>query len=128
MAKRGVTLERLLTTAIDSPNDLEALVRQTRHQHHASLLLDVVRGQTFLSLEQLVAAWLSAVWDLIRDLLQLDLNGHAHDSSFETRIRAMLDRLARLIARNPSRIPSRPRRSSDKPPDDLDDTLGRSIL
>ena len=128
MAKRGVPLELLLTTAYESPADLEELVRHTRYQDHASLLLDVVRSQAFLSLEQLVAAWLSAVWDSIRDLLQLDLNGHAHDSSFDAKIRAMLERLARLIARKPSRIPNRPRRSGDKPPEDLDDTLGRSIL
>lgn len=128
MAKRGVTLECLLTTALENPDALEALVRQTCNQDHASHLLDVIRCQAFLSLEQLVAAWLSAVWDSIRDLLQLDLNGHAHDSSFDARIRAMVDRLARLIARNPSRIPNRPRRSDDRPPDDLDDTLGRSIL
>src|SRR5207248_3543659 len=66
MARRGVTLECLLTTALENPDALEALVRQTRCQDHASLLLDVVRCQVFLSLEQLVAAWLSAVWDSIR--------------------------------------------------------------
>jgi hypothetical protein len=128
MAKRGATLECLLTTAFANSDALEALVRQTHHQDYASLLLNIVWCQVFLSLEQLVKAWLSAVWDSIRDLLQLDLSGHAHDSSFDARIRVMLDRLARLIARNPSRIPNRPCRSSDQPPDDLDDTLRRSIL
>jgi hypothetical protein len=128
MAQRGVPLETLLTTAYERPDDLEALVRQTRCQDYAALLLDVVRGQVFLSLEQLVAAWLSAVWDVIRDLLQLDLNGHADDAAFNARIRSMLNRLARLIARNPARIPKRPHRPDDQPPDDLDDTLNRSIL
>jgi hypothetical protein len=128
MAKRGVTLECLLTTAFANSDALEALVQKTRYQDHANLLLIIVRCQAFLSLEQLVKAWLSAVWDSIHDLLQLDLSSHAHDSSFDDRIREMLDRLARLIARNPSRIPNRPRRSGDQPPDDLDDTLRRSIL
>jgi hypothetical protein len=128
MAQRGVQLERLLITAYESPGDLEALVGQTRSQDYARLLLDVIRSQSFLSLEQLVAAWLSAVWDSIRDLLQLDLSGHALDSSFDIRVSAMMDRLACLIARNPSRIPPRPRRTGDQPPHDLDDTLGRSIL
>ncbi len=128
MANLGVPLERLLTTAYENPNELEALVRQARYQEYARVLLDVVRCQLFLSLEQLIAAWLSALWDPIRDLLQLDLSCHAQDPSFEAKIRAMLHRLARLIARDPSRIPNRPRRSDELPPDDLDDTLGRSIL
>lgn len=129
MAKRGVPLETLLTTAYERPEDLEALVRLTCCQDYARLLLDVVRGgQVFLSLEQLVAAWLSAVWDVIRDLLQLDLNGHADDAGFNARIQSMLNRLARLIARNPARIPNLPRRPDGQPPDDLDDTLKRSIL
>jgi hypothetical protein len=68
------------------------------------------------------------VWDSIRDMLQLDLNGHGQDASFNARIGAMLDRLARRIARDPSRIPNRPRRSDHQPPNDLDDTLDRSIL
>jgi hypothetical protein len=128
MRRRGVTLECLLTTAFQNPDALEDLVRQTRCQEYAGLLLNVVRCQVFLSLEQLVAAWLSAVWDSIRDLLWLDLSGHAHDSSFDARIWTMLQRLARLIACDPSRIPKRPRRRDEQPPDDLDDTLRRSIL
>ncbi len=126
--KRGVSQELLLVTAFERPQDLEALVRQVCYQDHASLLLDVVRSQALISLEQLVAAWLGAVWDTVRDLLQLDLCGHTADAGFDARVRAMLQRLARLTARNPARIPNRPRRSIDQPPDDLDDTLGRSIL
>jgi hypothetical protein len=130
MARRGVTLECLLTTALHNPDALEAIVQQTRLQEYACLLLDVVRArpQDFLSLEQLVAAWLWAVWGAVRDLLQLDLNGHANDASFGARIEAMLNRLARLMACNPTRIPRRPRRPDGQPPDDLDDTLNSSIL
>jgi hypothetical protein len=128
MADRGVPLQCLLTTAINSPGDLENLVRQTRCQDYATLLLDVVRCQRFLSLEPLVAAWLSAVWESIRDLLQLDLSGHAPDDAFDARVGAMLNRLARLIARNPSRIPRRPPRPNDQPPANLDDALERSML
>jgi hypothetical protein len=124
---RGVSLEGLLTAAAGSPEELEALVRRTRNQDHARHLLDVVRSQTFLSLEPLVSAWLSAVWDSVRDLLQLDLNGRGPGALFEGRIKAMLNRLARLIARTPSRIPKLPPRPKD-PPDDLDGTLRRSIL
>jgi hypothetical protein len=124
---RGVPFDRLLSTAYEAPCDLEALVRQTRYQDHAKLLLDVVRCQAFLSFKQLIAAWLSAVWDSVRDLLQIDLCDHTRDFTFEARIRSMVRRLARLMARNPSRIPGRPRRSDDDAPDDLDDLLGRSI-
>jgi hypothetical protein len=127
MAKQGVTLECLLTTALDNPDELEPLIRQTRNQEHACLLLQVVRCQRFLSLEQLVFAWVLAVWDSIHDLLQLNLNGHALDASFEDKVRGMLNRLARLIARNPTRIPKLPPRPKN-PPNNLDGTLGQSIL
>ena len=128
MAARGVPLKGLLSTALDRPNDLEALVKQTGCQEHASLLLDVVRCQTFVSTEQLLVAWLSAVWDSVRDLLQLDLCPNAHDPRFDASVRGMVDRIARLMARNPSRIPNRHKRVNDRRLDDLDDTLGRSIL
>lgn len=128
MSRRGVSLERLLTTAFESPSSLEELVGQIGFQIYAGLLLDVVRCQAFLSLEQLVAAWLWAVWDRIRDMIQLDLGGHADDNAFDAKIRGMVERLARLLAQHPSRIPKRPSRSDDQPPDNLDDTLGRSIL
>lgn len=127
MAKCGVTLERLLSTALNRPDELEAVVRQTRNQVHACLLLDIVRCQSFLSLEQLTLAWLSAVWDSVHDLLQLDLSDHAPNAAFDGKIRVMLNRLARLIAQKPTRIPNLPRCPKD-PPDDLDRTLGQSIL
>lgn len=128
MAKRGVPLDCLLTTALERPEDLETLVRQTRNEDYACLLLEVVRNQSFLSLEHLTPAWLSAVLDSVRDSLQLDLNGHSMDTAFNGKIDAMLDRMARLIAQNPSRIPPRPRTAAGRPSDDLGTTLGKSLL
>src|SRR5579859_3184147 len=45
MTKRGVPLDVLLTTAYERPSDLEELVRHTRYQDYANVLLDVVRSQ-----------------------------------------------------------------------------------
>jgi hypothetical protein len=128
MANKGVSLESLLGTAFENPESLENLVQQTHYQDIAKILLDVVRSQGFLSFEQLVAEWLSAVWDSVRDELRLDLINHICDNSFNTQIQKMLNRLTRLIARNPSRIPPKPRRSNDRSRSVLDDTLGTSIL
>lgn len=128
-AREGVTLEGLLTTALERPCDLEALVRQTRNQDFARVLLEVARSQAFLSLEQLVLAWLTTVWDSIRDQLLLDLAAGPPPTAFEADVRAMLGRLARQIANNPTRIPPLPprRRGTDKG-DDLDDLLNRPLL
>jgi hypothetical protein len=117
-ARRGVTLEQMLTTAMDAPERLAELVRQVRNQDHARLLLDVVRRQRFLLLEELVAAWLRAVWESIRDQLQLDIADQADAPAVEERVRAMLRRLARLIARNPC-----PRAAAEAVPN-----LTRSLL
>lgn len=126
--RRGVTLERLLTAALAQSADLEALVRQTRHQPYACVLLDVARAEQFCSLEGLVFAWLEAIWDSIRDQLCLDLAAGSPTASFQASVRAMLCRLARLIAANPTRVPSRPRRRPTDDGDDLDDLLNRPLL
>lgn len=126
--RRGVTLEGLLTAALDRSADLEALVRQTGHQDHARVLLEVARSQPFLSLEGLVFAWLEAIWDSIRDQLCFDLAAGTPTAAFNACVRAMLCRLARLIAANPTRVPSRPRRSPTDEGDDLDDFLNRPLL
>ena len=125
---RDVTLEGLLTVALERPADLEALVRQTRNHDHARVLLDVVRSRQFLSLDQLVFAWLAAVWDSIRDQLRFDLAAGPPTAAFEVGVRAMLGRLARLITANPTRIPNLPRRRPTDDGDDLDDLLNRPLL
>jgi hypothetical protein len=125
--ERGVSLERMLDTAMHRPDELERMVRQTGYQDAARWLLEVVRCQQFLSLEQLVRAWLTAVWDFVRGQIQLDICEQPPSAEFDARIRAMLDRLARLIAENPTRIPKRLPSPRDRP-DDLDDTLGHSLL
>lgn len=125
--ERGVTLECLLTTALNRPAELEALVRRTQNQDHARVLLEVVRAGQFASLEQLVLAWLAAIWDSIRDQIRLDLAAGPPTAAFHASMRAMLSRLARLIDANPTRIPNLPRRTTDEG-DDLNDFLNRPLL
>lgn len=126
--RRGVTLEGLLTAALDRSADLEALFILTGHQPYAGVLLEVARSQPFLSLEGLVLAWLGAVWDSIRDQLCLDLAAGSPTAAFAASLRAMLCRLARLIAANPNRVPPRPPRRPSDERDDLDDLLNRDLL
>jgi hypothetical protein len=124
---RGVSLKHMLETALERPNELEALVWQVGNTDHARILLDIARHQGFLSLEPLLSAWLTRAWESIRTQLQLDIAYPIPDPDFEDGMSAMLDRLARLMAGNPSRVPSLPRRSEQQP-GGLEKVLNRSLL
>ena len=119
--KQGVTPEQLLITALQQPTELKALVRRTGHQQYARILLKVAESERFLGLEQLVGAWLQAVWDSVQDQLELDLRLDPTNDEFRRRVMTMLRSLAESISRRPNRIPNVPRPT-------LDDELNRPFL
>ena len=124
---RGVSLECMLETAMSRPDELEALVQQVGNEDYARLLFDITRYQKFMLLEQLLSTWLTRIWESIRERLQLDITNQNPGPDFEASINAMLARLVRLMARNPTRVPSLPPRPKQQA-GDTERFMNRSLL
>ena len=122
---RGVDPAALFNAAVNDHAALHDLVRRSEFDSYVQLLEDVVASEPGSNLEELRRGWLDAVWNQVRDQLQLDRHEASRSASFADPVNQMLDRLHRLLTRNPSRIPSRPHRNK---PMDIDNILSRALL
>ncbi len=123
LKERGVDPKVLFEVAANNRETLHELVRKTNFDSYARRLEDIVACQPGANAGQLLRGWLDAIWDAVRDQLQLDT--HQVSAGFHDRVRRMLDRLHSRISRDPSRIPRCPSR---KPKSDIDDILGISLV
>lgn len=122
---RGVDAAELFAAALNDPNRLRELIRQTCYDRNAQLIRDVAAGLQDADMESLVGAFLDAAWDSVQTQLQLDCREDTLSPEFMSQIQGMLDRIKQSLLNNLSRFPSRTRR---EPPPDLDTRLGENLL
>jgi hypothetical protein len=122
---RGVDAADLFRAALDDPNALRELIRQTNFDPNAQLLRDVALCLEDPDMEGLVGAFLDAAWDSAQAQLQLDCREDTPSPEFTNQIQGMLDRIRRCLLNNLSRFPSRIRR---EPPPDMGTRLGENLL
>jgi hypothetical protein len=124
--KRGIDPKKLFEAALDDDRSVLCdLVNRVWNDEYARLLQDATSGEESLNLEAVLRLFLNSVWDCVRDHLQIDCREGGVPDAFPKRVDQMLDRLIRGLLENPSRVPRRPRQN--KPPPDIDDTLGESL-
>jgi hypothetical protein len=124
--KRGVDPKQMFEAAMDNDRSvLRDLMNRVWNDDYARLLQDATSGEESLNLEAVLRLFLNSVWDYVRDHLQIDCREGGVPDAFLKRVDQMLDRLIRGLLQNPSRVPRRPRHN--KPPPDIDDTLGESL-
>lgn len=122
----GVDLGQLIVAALNDPVSMAQLIRQTRFDDYARVLRDVALGLEVATTEGLIRAFLNAVWESVRDYLQLDFREDAQSFEFTDLVNGMLDRMANSLLLDPSRSPRRP--PSKEPRPDLDTQLGENLL
>jgi hypothetical protein len=123
--RRGVLPEQLFAAAVNDPTTLRALVNRTGNEDCAQLLQDCTAGEVNPDRETVLRSFLDSFWEHVRGHLQLDCREGGVPPSFLDDVGQILDRIARGLLRNPSRIPPRPPRKG--PPPDIDDFLGQSL-
>jgi hypothetical protein len=123
---RGVEAQSLFDAALEGPEALDALLRQTRFDSYARLIRDCSCGLSAADRESLIRQFLNSAWENARGELQLDRRNEAMGEDFNSQINDMLERMVRSLVNNPNRFPSRPPRR--EPPTNLDDLLGESLL
>jgi hypothetical protein len=116
----------LFAAATGNQERFDTLIRRTNNNAFAQLLRDVARSLDAPTISELVRAFLSAVWDIARDEMQIDCRDDGQSPEFVEQVDAMLERMARLLLGNLSNFPPRPRRTG--PPKDLDSQLGDNLL
>lgn len=121
---RSVDPAALFDAAADGSEALPILLGKLKSDDFARLLGSVA-DEPCLDRDGLIHRWVYAVWDRVRDLIQLDRREATRQPDFIGRVGRMLDRLARRLAEDPSKAPPRPRRAR---PTDIDAKIGRSLL
>lgn len=123
---KGVEPDRLFDATLNEPKALQDLIKTLSSDPNARLLHEVRAGRQSTDREQLIGDFLNATWEVVESQLGLDRRYEAQPLEFVGQVHRMLARIARGLANDLSRIPNRP--SQNKPPPDLDDQLGQSLL
>jgi hypothetical protein len=122
---RDVDAADLFKAALEDPNRLRDLIRQTNFDPNAQMLRDVARSLENPEMERLIRAFLDAAWESAQAQLRLDCREDSPSPEFMDQIQGMLDRIRRCLLKNLSRFPSRIRR---EPPPDMGTRLGEKLL
>ena len=122
---RGVNRKKMFEAALSDPSHFINLVKQTGHEEYARLLKDVSSNRVSSSSHKLTRSFLNAVFDRIRDIIQIDRYEDFEKNIFLNRADRWLDSLTSSLIEKSFRVP---RRSSRDASLGLEDLLNKSLL
>ena len=124
--KRGVKPSQLFEAAQNGNMPVLHNLANQAGSDCARLLRDAISGETNPDRETVIRLFLNSCLDNVRDQLQIDLCGDGIPDAFLKFADQMLAQLTGGLLKDSSRIPRLP--PTRKPPPDIDDMLGESLL
>lgn len=122
----GVEPRELFKAALNDPQALQRLIRQSGNDPNARLLADVASDLGFPDLKTLVKGFLNRVWEDVERQVQVNRRHDDRPLDYMLLSQKLIGRIMNKLQKNLSRFPNPP--SQKKPPPDLDTQLGQSLL
>lgn len=124
--EKGIEPRELFKAALNDPQALQRLIRQSGNDPNARLLSDVASALAFPDLKTLVREFLNRAWEDVEKQVQANRRQEDRPLEYVRLGQQLIARIIKRLQKNLSRFPSPP--SQKRPPPDLDTQLGQSLL